>query len=259
MYNSNLYDELFHRFREQSEIIQTQEKENIIKAAKIISDAVANKKCVYIYDRGHLIGSELIARSGGVAFIREFKMSIPNPTFGGMAGTPKSRMPKTTSDSLFDWEKKFIDSYSNYTLNKNGLCEGDVLIINSVSGKSYIPIALMQEAKKMGIKLIVMTSLITAEKVVLQYGTVKLTDLADLVLDNHIDMGDATFSLDDLSEKLIPFSGISAAYTSWAIILLSVEMLIEKGISPTVYRSVNIDGGREQNDYAIKRYEENLY
>jgi len=66
--------------------------------------------------------------------------------------------------------------------------------------------------------------------------------------------GDAMFETEGVSEKVFPASGLSAAAIGWAMVLEAIEKIVEKGISPSVFRSNNIPGGPEQNRDVFARY-----
>jgi uncharacterized phosphosugar-binding protein len=62
-----------------------------------------------------------------------------------------------------------------------------------------------------------------------------------------------------LDVKVCPASGIAAACIMWSIIAGTVENLLAKGITPTVYRSVNAPGGPEDVNARNEKYREKGY
>jgi uncharacterized phosphosugar-binding protein len=101
-----------------------------------------------------------------------------------------------------------------------------------------------------------MSSKETSESVTPEGGEKKLAEYADILLNNHAPYGDAVFEVDGLNEKFWPASGMGAVFIAWPLVLMTVEKLLARGVSPTIFRSVNIPGGAEQNTWAINRYEE---
>lgn len=254
-----LYKEFLKACRQVADDIESVEENSIKFAAEIISEAVSKGRYFFVYDRGHLLSSELIARAGGAAFVRQIIYSVPSPFIGGMAGARQQNIEKIPSDKRQAENREYENAYIRHLLFTNGICEGDVLLINSVSGRGNTATAMARIAKEYGIKLIVLTSLQTCREVQPEEGNKRLTEYADVVIDNHAPLGDALFEVDGLDEKVLPISGVSAAFIGWSLIACTIELLLKRGIKPTVYKSVNINGGPEQNQEAIKRYDQYGY
>ncbi len=79
-------------------------------------------------------------------------------------------------------------------------------------------------------------------------------DVADIVIDNCSELGDAALHLDGLDIPVGPTSNVSAFYIINAIVVSAVEKLIAKGVEPPVFLSGNLDHGRERNDKLIEKY-----
>lgn len=65
--------------------------------------------------------------------------------------------------------------------------------------------------------------------------------------------------VEGLDVKACPASGIAAASIMWAVVAGMIENLLAKGISPTVYKSVNAPGGPEDVQARQQRYKEQGY
>ncbi len=242
------------------ESIQEDEMPAMERAADLIANAVAGSHSFLIHDRGHLIGGELLARAGGAAFVRRLDVALPDPALlAPHTGTRAASRARLSGDALMRRRRAFELEYVDYLFDINGLGQGDVLLLNSNSGHGFSATAIAQTAKKKGLTLIVMSSKATAGAVAPESGQQKLADFADVLLDNHAPYGDAVFTLEGLDEKLWPASGMGAACIAWPIILMAVERLLAMGVRPTIYRSVNIPGGAEQNQEVARRYEEKGY
>ncbi|MDL2294265.1 sugar isomerase domain-containing protein [Ruminococcaceae bacterium OttesenSCG-928-D13] len=236
--------------------IRDQEIDKIHQAAEMVAEAVAASKTFIIHDRGHLIGGELLGRAGGPAFVRRLDMALPDP---GLIHPDTGVRPKCrdglTGEARLARMRRFEMEYTDYLFDMNGLGAGDVLLLNSNSGFGFSATAIAHTAKAKGLKLIVISSKATAEAITPEGGDKKLADYADLLFDNHAPYGDAVFEVAGLGEKLWPASGLGAAYIAWPIVLCAVEKLLERGVEPTILRSLNIPGGVEQNVRARERYE----
>ncbi|MCL2056752.1 MAG: sugar isomerase domain-containing protein [Oscillospiraceae bacterium] len=225
------------------------------KASDMIADAVEKSYSFFIHDRGHLIGGELLARAGGAAFVRRLEIPLPDPTLMN-PNTGSRKASRLSGDALIARKRIFEAQYIDYAFDVNGIGEGDVLLLNSNSGYGFSAVAIAETAKRKGVKLIVMSSKITSEAITPEGGEKKLADFADILFDNHSPYGDAVFEVDGLDERFWPASGMGAVYIAWPLVMMTVEKLLARGVSPTIFRSVNVPGGPQQNKKVVERYEE---
>jgi uncharacterized phosphosugar-binding protein len=134
---------------------------------------------------------------------------------------------------------------------------GDVMILGSVSGRNLPVVDLATEARKMGLKLIVITSMSYTANIVSDHPTGKrLFELADVVIDNCAPTAEAMMEVDGIEPRLFAASGISGAFIMWSVTSVVIEKLMEMGITPSVLKSINYPGGREFNVGMNATYEE---
>ena len=127
-------------------------------------------------------------------------------------------------------------------LDASNMQAGDVLFINSNSGRTSNVIEIAIQAAERGIHTIGIASLqqMTHCEAVHPSGK-KLFDVVSIAIDNGAPHGDAAVVVRD-NEKMCPMSGISAATVFWAIQAEAVELLQARGLNPTIYRSVHVSG-----------------
>ena len=229
-------DELLHTVR-------TTQRESILKAADMLADAVEKGGCVHIHDTGHIIDSELIFRGGGLILYKRFKyaLSVENPV------RKRDRADIDTS----------MAGLAAYALKASGARPGDVMILGSVSGRNLPVVDLAIEAKKFGLKLIVITSMTYSSQVPSDHPSGKrLFEVADLVLDNCAPAAEAMIEVEGLPARFAAASGISAATLMWSISAAFIEAMMARGLTPGVLRSANFPGGNEFNKGIIEHYEE---
>ena len=125
--------------------VKTTQRGAIIEAGKMIAEAVKNGACVHIHDTGHIINSELIYRGGGLLLYKPFKynLNVENPV--------RKRDRSSVDTSMV--------GLAAYALKASGAMPGDVMIIGSVSGRNIPVVDLAIEAKKFGLKIIVVTAI----------------------------------------------------------------------------------------------------
>lgn len=142
-----------------------------------------------------------------------------------------------------------------YLVDKSQLQDGDVLIINSVSGKNVRPVELALEAKRRGVYVIAITTL-SYSKVLksLHSSGKRLFEVADFVIDNCGEVGDSLLEVEGIEPKICPSTGVTAAVIIWMLTAQLVTHLLELGITPSIYKSMNLDGAIEYNNEQIERY-----
>ena len=214
--------------------IRETQRGNVLQAGKLIAESVQNGACVHIFDTGHIINSELVERGGGLMLYKPFKYSlnVEDPV------RPRDRSHINTS----------MEGLAAYALRASGALPGDVMIIGSVSGKTMNVIDLAIEAKKFGLKIIALTSMAYSAQVKSEHSSGKrLFECADIVLDNCAPAAEAMIDVEGLPAKFGAASGLAAAFIMWSVSSVVIEELLNAGITPSVFKSHNFEGGPEFN------------
>jgi uncharacterized phosphosugar-binding protein len=207
--------------------------EPIRAAALACADALANGGALHIFDSGHMVSSELVHRAGGLAAFSPltFGLSVSNPV--------KTRPDTAQADNRISY------AYIEQVFLTNQLRPGDVLFVGSVSGKTANVIEVALQAKAHGLKVIALTALAYSSRLESEHPCGKrLFEVADLVLDNHAPYGDGMLSVEGLEYPVCPASGLGAATVLWAVTAGIIEEMLARGLTPTVYPSVNRPDGR---------------
>lgn len=140
-------------------------------------------------------------------------------------------------------------------LDLTNLDPADVFIIASNSGVNSSIVGMALAAKERGHRLIAVTSLAHTNAVDPKHPSGKrLSEVADVVIDNLAPYGDATLTVGD-GVGVGAVSSITAAYIAQALTIGVVTKLIDDGEVPPVYISANVPGGDEHNDALTARYE----
>jgi uncharacterized phosphosugar-binding protein len=134
----------------------------------------------------------------------------------------------------------------------------DVFLIASNSGVNGSIVGLALRAKADGHPVIAVTSLQHTNAVTPKHSSGKrLSEIADIVIDNRAPYGDTTIGLGDgLSAGAV--SSITAAYIAQILTLGAAQRLRDAGEVPPLYISANIPGGDEHNDALKARYGERI-
>ena len=229
-------DELYGR-------VKSTQRQAIEAAGMLIAETVDKGGCVHIHDSGHIIDSELIYRGGGLILYKAFKYHLD------------------VQDAVYKRDRSDLDTsmegLAKYALRASGARPGDVIILGSVSGRTFSVVDLAYEAKKMGIKLIAITSMSYATQVESPHSSgKKLYELADVVIDNCAPAAEAMMEVDGLPSRLCAASGLSAAFIMWSVTTVVVEELIKRGKVPGVLRSANYPGGNDYNKTVVEPFYE---
>ena len=123
------------------------------------------------------------------------------------------------------------------------------------------------EAKKRGVFVVCLTNVKYSESVSSRRSCGKrLFEVCSPVLDNCGDIGDAAVSFEGFAQKSGPTSTeagaailnavVAEVYMLWAVCADTAEKLVAKGLSHSVYKSVNFPGGPEEVKRIDERYTE---
>ena len=123
----------------------------------------------------------------------------------------------------------------------------DVFIIASNSGVNGSILGVALAAKARGHKVIAVTSLDHTSRVTPKHPSGKrLSEIADIVIDNLAPYGDSTMQLEG-GIGVGAVSSITAAFIAQRITIGVAETMRQRGKTPPVYISANIPGGDEHN------------
>jgi uncharacterized phosphosugar-binding protein len=219
--------------------IAEQEMPAIRQAAVMVSDALQQGGQLYVFGTGHshMLAEEMFYRAGGLVSvypILEESLMLHN-------GARKSS----------DVER--VEGLARVILEGTPIQRGDVLLIASNSGRNAVPVEMAACAREMGVGVIALTSMAHSTQVAPRNSLGKrLYELADVVLDNHGCLGDASLDVSGLSSPICPTSTAAGV----AILqMLSAEVageLLRRGVTPDYFVSANIDGGEERNEGYIR-------
>jgi uncharacterized phosphosugar-binding protein len=212
--------------------IQNTQRERIEQAAEIVAESLAEKGGWFIMDTGHMLQYEAVRRAGGMVGITPFSYEL---TVNADLQHRKDDLPPGKAAAL---ESQTV----HLALEKSKLRKGDVLLINSNSGKSANVIAVALQAQERGIHTIGLASKLQMDHCEPEHPSKrKLDQVCECFIDNCGGVGDAVLPVTD-NEKMCPLSGIGASFIFWAIHAHAVFLLETKEIKPTIYRSVHLNG-----------------
>lgn len=217
--------------------VEISQHENVELVAKELADTIEKGGLLQAFGSGHSYGAalELTHRAGG--FIPS--KNIKEPALGAYES---------------------VEGVGTSFMKKVDVRPNDIVFVISNSGRNPLPIEVALGAKKKGAKVVAVTSLEASKKLTCKHsGGKNLYEVADYVLDNRVPEGDSAVTVQGMDVKVCGMSSISTAVLLEAVVLRAVELLLARGIVPPIYKSQNIDGGREYNEAIEADYIERLY
>jgi uncharacterized phosphosugar-binding protein len=230
-------DDVFARIRAtQLDAIKT--------VAEAVATSLANGGALVVMDTGHMLRHEAMVRAGGLMVIAPFSYNL------NVENTMDQRAVKRSPEENAELNRRTVA----LALDSSKMKRGDVLILNSNSGRTANVVEVALQCKDRGITTIALCSAEQMKNCPVDHiSGKKLFDVSDLCIDNCGPNGDATIPIRN-NEKACPASGLAATYILWAIQAEAIDRLQARGVNPTIYRSVHVSG----HEYIDKQREQFL-
>jgi uncharacterized phosphosugar-binding protein len=216
--------------------IELNEMDKIAHAGRIIGETIAAGKVVHVFGAGHsdIIALESFRRAGGLACINR----IYDPSLGFA---------------------ERIEGYGQALVERYDLRPGEVLIVISNSGRNPVPIEVAAYAREKGLTVIAITSLKHSISVNSRHSSgKKLYEIADIVIDNHGEIGDACVEVPRVPQRTGPTSTIIGSLVLNLIMIQATETCTELGKEAPIIVSQNLDGVDERNRALYMRYRQRI-
>ena len=231
----------FAHVQSKLEEVLASELPNIEKAAEYVAESCRKGGKFYLFGSGHshMIAEELYLRAGGLALVHAI---LP----------PELMLHEMPNKSTY---LERIEGYAKALIELYRLDEKDTLMVISNSGRNAVPVEMCLEAKKKGVKVIAMTSMRHSSACGSRHSSgLKMYQIADVTIDNHADVGDASFPIDGLDYPIGPTSDAVGIAIAQALVCEVVDKLVKDGIEPPIFKSSNVDGGDEHNNRMFDTY-----
>jgi len=216
-------------------------------AARLLADTITNGRSIFSFGASHsfMITEELVYRTGGLVLV--------NPIYPH--GMNLSVRPLTLTSQL-----ERVVGLGCELLTHSPAKAGDVLFLTSTSGRNTVVIDMALLAREKGIKIIAITSLAYSDGVRSRHPSgKKLAELADVVIDNGAPYGDARVEIPGFRQKVGPLSSVTGCALADAIVVETVQLLAQRGMTPPVFMSANLDGGDAFNAEQLRIHRERIH
>jgi uncharacterized phosphosugar-binding protein len=208
-------------------------------AADVLTDTIAAGHVIHAFGSGHshMLAEELFYRAGGLVRVRPILFEGLMLHASAPLSTTLERMPGLAAALLADHPME----------------AGDALVLASNSGSNAVTTELARLAHDAGVRTIAITSLRHATSGAARvHGGQRLHELADVVIDNGGEVGDAAVDIEGLDTRVAPTSTVVGAAILEALVAEVAERLVARGTVPEVYASSNVAGGDAANDRYLR-------
>lgn len=217
------------------ETMATGQAESIAAAAAAVADAIAAGHRIFVAATSHVLHTELYLRAGGLAAVHP------------LGETPDLAIPMLQlSSDVLRGDGDFRPE------------PGDVVLVGTNAGTDAGTVQVAMAAHDAGCIVIGLTCVAYeqwADVVIEHPDGHRLIEIADIVIDVGGTIGDGVVELPGLDTAVGPTSGVALAAAAWAILVDAAERLLARGLTPIVYRSVQIPGAEALFRARKARYE----
>ncbi len=221
--------------------IARSQTQSLERAAQAIFTSLRVDGVFHVFGSGHshALAEEAYHRAGGLVPINAIQEVFLTPL-----------TPPRTSGQL-----ERISGLAKIILDGHDLRPGEVLLVTSNSGINAVPVEVALEGKSRGLTVVALTSLRHSQGVPSRHASGKrLFEIADIVLDNCGEPGDAAVRYEGFQGPVGPTSLLAGAYIINSLTCRVVELFLAQGLTPPVYLSANVPGGDEHNRELEARY-----
>jgi len=216
------------------------EAANLAQASAWMAEAIEGGGLIRIFGTGHsrLLAEEIFFRAGGLAPTD----AILEDSVSGYHDVSKSELTER------------IEGYGQLIVEHRRLTAQDVLIIVSQSGRNAVPIDVANAARARGVRTIGITSIAHASAQPSRHSSGRhLHEVVDLAIDNGAPAGDCAVTLAN-GVPVGPLSGVLGTAIVQTLVIGAADRLLADGVDPPVFRSGNVDGGREVSQRLLDQY-----
>lgn len=226
--------------------IRDEEGRAIQEAAALLVDVIVRDRPIHVFGTGgHSVmgAEEIFYRAGGLVAVN----AILDEGVGLMHGAIRSTLIERTP------------GYANAVLANQDLVGNDVLIVVNSYGINACTIDAAEYAHARGARVVAVTSV--GYQTALPQGHPSrhpngknLAEVADVVIDTKVPMGDAVLKVPGVTQRVGPSSTFANGTALNLLVVETVSQLADRGIDPPIWKSANSPGGDEANASHLARF-----
>lgn len=204
-------------------------------AAELCADVIAGDGVVHVFGAGHsrMMVEEAYPRIGALVGFHPI-VELAVTFFHSVNG------PNGLKQALF---LERVPGYGRVIFEESGARPGDAVIVFSSSGVEHIIMDFVAAARESEVTVVAVTSLAYSSAASAERGgAARLSDVADLVIDNHVPVGDALVECDGLDERVGASASILNLAVMDALTAGTAQALLDRGVRPFVFSSPHLVG-----------------
>lgn len=221
------------------QVIESQ-AEAIACAAEVVFSSLKNGGVIFLFGTGHshLLAEEGHYRAGGLAAVVPILDEALMLHKGAINSTQLERERGRAAALLARYHPEARDT----------------LFVFSNSGVNAVPVEMALAGKAVGMQVIAVVARQYESAAPLGSVGKKLSDVADIVIDNGGVRGDAVVPLGETGIQVGPTSTITGAFILNAVLVEAAARLAEQGLPVPAYISANVPGSSEHNQQLLAQY-----
>ena len=225
--------------------VENRESVVIKQAAEAAYASICRGGLLHVFATGHshMLADELFFRAGGLAPI--------NPIYASELMVQEGARTSTQNERASGLAARILETAP--------LLPGDTILLASNSGINAVPIEAAIYAKEKGLTVVGITSKTASQTLEARHESgKKLYDFCDIVIDNHVPLGDGLLTLPGEDTVTGGASTFSMLFLAQRIILEIENCYLADNKKPPVFRSANVPGGTEYNEELILEYQDRI-
>jgi uncharacterized phosphosugar-binding protein len=231
------------------EQVATTQTAAIDQASTIFAETIAADGLVHVFGSGHsrMNTEEMFPRIGSYpGFHPIAELAISNHV--GVVG------PNGLRQAMY-LEK--VPGFAGIVLRQFKIHPRDSFLIFSSTGINGVVIEMALLVKAMGLPVVAVTSLQHTQATPSRHPSGrKLAEVADITIDNCSPPGDAATEIEGIPFRVGPVSSIGAIAVVNALKTRTAELLVERGVVPTILTSPHFVGSAVGEEQLERVYEE---
>jgi uncharacterized phosphosugar-binding protein len=223
--------------------IWSTQADTIRKAAQAMASAVEKGGLVHLFGSGHSVlpVQDVFPRYGSYPVFRplmDARLMWQNVIGSGGA------------KGLLWLERR--EGYAKVLFENEPIRRGDVMIVFSHGGLNAVGIEVAMEAQERGLTVVAVTSMDNQKRSKASHSSgKKLSDAADIVIDNCVPADDALVSIEGWKAPVAAGSTVAFVTIAMSIVAEVASELAKRGIAPPVFVSPNVPGIAPDNNMQV--------
>ena len=131
---------------------------------------------------------------------------------------------------------------------------GEMLFVFSNSGVNHLPVEMALLGRERKLFVVGVSSFAYARQAPLSDLGVRLDQAVDIALNNGGLPGDALLDLENFPWRVAPSSTVMGALLWNGLVSETARLLVQSGITPPVFVSLNVPGAAEHNEALLEKW-----